>query len=54
MDVRFNSTLTPIINMLAQFRDEGYEVAKQIKGVGMYKASAASQMLSRDFVKNDA
>ncbi|MDO6515519.1 hypothetical protein [Neptuniibacter sp. 2_MG-2023] len=48
------SRLTALSNMLAKFRDEGYEVAKQIKGVGMYKASVASQMLSRDFVKNDA
>lgn len=41
--------LTALNKMLSQFRDEGYEAAKQIKGVGMYKASAASQMLSRDF-----
>jgi len=44
--------LTNLSSMLATFRDEGYEVAKQIKGVGMYEASAASQMLSRDFNKN--
>lgn len=35
--------------MLSKFRKEGYEVAKKIKGVGIYEASAASQMLSRDF-----
>jgi hypothetical protein len=35
--------------MLAEFRDEGYDIAKKIKGVGVYTASAASQMLSRDF-----
>lgn len=45
------SKLTELSSMLAKFRDEGYEVAKQIKGVGMYEASAASQMLSRDFGK---
>jgi len=46
------SKLTELSSMLAKFRDEGYEIAKQIKGVGMYEASAASQMLSRDFNKN--
>ncbi|NMY10623.1 MULTISPECIES: hypothetical protein [Pseudomonas] len=46
------SKLTKLSEMLATFRDEGYEVAKEIKGVGMYKASAASQMLSKDFKKN--
>ena len=30
---------------------KGYEIAKEIKGVGIYNASAASQMLSRDFKK---
>ncbi|MES2205971.1 MAG: ATP-binding protein [Pseudomonadota bacterium] len=35
--------------MLENFRKEGYEIAKQIKGIGVYDASAASQMLSRDF-----
>lgn len=43
------SKLTELSSMLTKFRDEGYEVAKKIKGVGMYQASAASQMLSRDF-----
>lgn len=43
------SRLTELSSMLEKFRDEGYEIAKQIKGVGMYRASAASQMLSRDF-----
>lgn len=43
------SKLTTLNEMLTQFRDDGYEIAKQIKGVGMYKASAASQMLSKDF-----
>lgn len=42
--------LSELNTMLARFREEGYEIAKQIKGVGMYKASAASQMLSRDFI----
>lgn len=37
--------------MLREYRDEGYEIAKSIKGVGYYQASAASQMLSRDFKK---
>lgn len=44
--------LTALGSMLAKFRTEGYEIAKNIKGVGMYDASAASQMLSRDFKKN--
>jgi len=35
--------------MLTQFRKDGYKVAEKIKGVGVYEASAASQMLSRDF-----
>jgi len=43
------SRMESLSKMLTQFREEGYEVAKQIKGVGMYEASAASQMLSRDF-----
>ena len=43
------SKLTQLSSMLSQFRDEGYEIAKEIKGVGMYTASSASQMLSRDF-----
>lgn len=41
--------LESLSKMLTHFREEGYEVAKLIKGVGMYEASAASQMLSRDF-----
>ncbi|MDP8567544.1 hypothetical protein [Methylophilus aquaticus] len=45
------SKLTELGTMLAKFRDEGYEVARQIKASGMYTASAASQMLSRDFAK---
>lgn len=32
-----------------QFKEEGFHLAKQIKGVNMYEASTASQMLSRDF-----
>ena len=44
--------ITALDKMLTQFRNEGYEVAKQIKDVGIYEASAASQMLSRDFQKN--
>lgn len=43
------SRLTKLADMLRQYRDEGYEVAKTINGVGYYQASAASQMLSRDF-----
>lgn len=46
------SKLTELSSMLAKFRNEGYEIARQINGVGMYEASAASQMLSRDFNKN--
>ena len=45
------SKLTELSSMLTKFRGDGYEIAKQIKGVGMYEASAASQMLSRDFDK---
>ncbi|MEZ8365411.1 hypothetical protein AB6C96_09665 [Vibrio cyclitrophicus] len=45
------SKLSELNSMLAKFREEGYEVAKQIKGVGVYTASAASQMLSRDFTE---
>ncbi|MEF9672264.1 hypothetical protein [Pseudomonas viridiflava] len=45
------SKLTELSKMLAKFKDEGYEIAKEIKGVGIYNASAASQMLSRDFKK---
>ncbi|MFV3304063.1 hypothetical protein ACNFBT_02120 [Pseudomonas sp. NY15181] len=41
--------LTELAPMLAKFREEGYEIARQIKDVGVYEASAASQMLSRDF-----
>ncbi|MEY4211742.1 MAG: hypothetical protein RLZ92_2123 [Pseudomonadota bacterium] len=44
--------LTELSTMLAKFKNDGYSVAKQIKGVGVYKASAASQMLSRDFESN--
>lgn len=43
--------LTSLSSTLAKFKNEGYEIAKKIKGVGMYDASAASQMLSRDFAK---
>lgn len=46
------SKLTELSKMLAQFRGDGYAIAKEIKGVGMYSASAASQMLSRDFKQN--
>ncbi|WP_313306473.1 hypothetical protein [Stutzerimonas balearica] len=45
------SKLTDLTQMLAKFRDDGYEIAREIKGVGMYTASAASQMLSRDFIR---
>lgn len=45
------SKLTGLSQMLAKFRDEGYDIAKEIKDVGMYTASAASQMLSRDFIR---
>lgn len=41
--------LTTLSEMLTKFRKDGYALAKEIKGVGMYEASAASQMLSRDF-----
>ncbi|WP_022958929.1 hypothetical protein [Spongiibacter tropicus] len=43
------SRLIALSEMLKKFRNEGYETAKKIKGVGLYEASAASQMLSRDF-----
>ena len=45
------SKLTCLSQLLATFRDDGYKVAREIKGIGMYSASAASQMLSRDFKK---
>lgn len=45
------SKLKKLPDMLREYRDEGYQVAKSIKGVGFYEASAASQMLSRDFRK---
>lgn len=45
------SKLTELTSMLTIFRKDGYEIAKNIKGVGMYTASSASQMLSRDFKK---
>jgi hypothetical protein len=48
------SKLTTLSKMLSEFRDDGYKIAKDIKGVGMYEASAASQMLSRDFAQKDA
>lgn len=41
--------LTELNTMLDQFRKEGYEIAKGLKGVGTYSASAASKMLSTDF-----
>jgi len=41
--------LDSLSNMLSSFKNDGYEIAKKIKGVGMYEASSASQMLSRDF-----
>ncbi|WP_313396980.1 hypothetical protein [Pantoea septica] len=41
--------LTALSQMLAQFRDDGYKIASEIKHAGVYTASAASQMLSRDF-----
>lgn len=43
------SKLESLDKMLTQFRNDGYEIARKIKGVGMYQASEASQMLSRDF-----
>jgi hypothetical protein len=46
------SRLNELSQQLAVFRDEGYKIASQIKGVGYYSASAASQMLSRDFKDN--
>lgn len=46
------SKLTELSEMLNKFKIEGYEIAKEIKGVGVYEASAASQMLSRDFCKD--
>jgi anti-sigma regulatory factor (Ser/Thr protein kinase) len=46
------SKLLTLSDMLTKFREEGYDIAKQIKGVGVYTASAASQMLSRDFTES--
>lgn len=44
--------LRALSEILKQFRDEGHETAKHIKGVGVYSAAMASQMLSRDFAKD--
>lgn len=38
-------------DMLSDFRKDGVRIAKDIKGTGIYRASDASQMLSRDFKK---
>lgn len=46
------SKLDDLSKLLAEFRDDGYKMASQIKGIGYYTASAASQMLSRDFKEN--
>lgn len=46
------SKLGTLTTMLGKLRDEGFEIAKELKGVGVYNASAASQMLSRDFSKS--
>lgn len=43
--------LTALSDMLEIFRTEGREIAREMKGAGMYGASTASQMLSRDFSK---
>lgn len=47
------SKLVELKTMLGKFQIDGFEFAKQLKGVGVYNASAASQMLSRDFVTTD-
>ena len=41
--------LGTLTNMLSKFKKDGFKVARELKGVGVYQASAASQMLSRDF-----
>lgn len=43
------SKLGQLSTQLSAFKNEGYQIASQIKGTGYYSASAASQMLSRDF-----
>ncbi len=43
------SRLGTLSSMMEGFRKEGYEIAKEFKGAGTYKASTASQMLSKDF-----
>ncbi|CAI2069066.1 ATP-binding protein [Serratia quinivorans] len=43
------SKLGALSSMLSQFRDDGYKIAAEIKSQGVYTASAASLMLSRDF-----
>lgn len=43
------SKLDTLKDMLSTFRDDGFQIARELKGVGIYQASAASQMLSRDF-----
>lgn len=41
--------LGSLSSMLTQFKEDGYKIAAEIKHTGVYTASAASQMLSRDF-----
>lgn len=43
------SKLEKLSSQLAAYRTEGYQIASQLKGIGYYTASAASQMLSKDF-----
>ncbi len=43
------SKLEKLYSQLETFRTEGYQIASQLKGIGYYTASAASQMLSKDF-----
>lgn len=43
------SKIETLKDMLGQFHQEAQEITKQLKGLGQYNASTASQMLSRDF-----
>ena len=41
--------LRKLSDMLSSFREEGFKIAKEIKGIGHISASMASLMLSKDF-----
>lgn len=45
------SKLDDLKIMLSRFQKDGFEIAAKLKDLGVYNASAASQMLSRDFAQ---